>query len=96
MSVNTFLEPTNETLSSKQAIWQQIDDFALDALYDELNLENKPGLVCPSSNGSHSDMNYDTFMASITSLREYFATLSEFGYENRPFDDLKIRAFTKK
>ncbi|SNT70972.1 triphosphoribosyl-dephospho-CoA synthase MdcB [Psychrobacter sp. LV10R520-6] len=89
MSVNTFLEPTNETLSSKQAIWQQIDDFALDALYDELNLENKPGLVCPSGNGSHSDMNYDTFMASITSLREYFATLSEFGYENRPFDDLK-------
>ena len=89
MSVNILSEPTNETLSSKQAIWQQIDDFALDALYDELNLENKPGLVCPSSNGSHSDMNHDTFIASITSLRGYFATLSEFGYENRAFADLK-------
>jgi len=91
MSVNILLAPTSETLSAKQAIWQQIDDFALDALYDELNLENKPGLVCLSGNGSHSDMNYDTFIASITSLRGYFATLSEFGYENREFDDLKNR-----
>ena len=89
MSTNTFLKPTNQFSPFKQAIWQQIDDFAIDALYDELNLENKPGLVCPSGNGSHLDMNYDTFIASITSLRGYFATLSKFGYENRAFDDLK-------
>ena len=89
MSMNVFLELTNETLSSKRAIWQQIDDFAVDALYDELNLENKPGLVCPSGNGSHSDMNYDTFIASIHSLRGYFATLSEFGYDSRAFVDIK-------
>lgn len=93
MSMNIFLAPTdtfiNEALSSKQAIWQQIDDFALDALYEEINLENKPGLVCPSGNGSHSDMNYDTFIASINSLRGYFATLSECGYNNRDFDDIK-------
>lgn len=89
MSMNVFLELTNENLSSKRAIWQQIDDFAVDALYDELNLENKPGLVCPSGNGSHSDMNYDTFIASIHSLRGYFATLSEFGYDSRAFVDIK-------
>lgn len=89
MSVNDLLIPASETLFSKEAIWQQIDDFALDALYDELNLENKPGLVCPSGNGSHSDMNYDTFIDSITSLRGYFATLSAFGYDNRDFDDIK-------
>lgn len=89
MSANDLLIPASETLFSKEAIWQQIDDFALDALYDELNLENKPGLVCPSGNGSHSDMSYDTFIDSITSLRGYFATLSAFGYDNRDFDDIK-------
>ncbi|WP_201535029.1 triphosphoribosyl-dephospho-CoA synthase MdcB [Psychrobacter immobilis] len=94
MSVNVLLAPasevlSNDNLSAKPAIWQQIDDFALDALYEEINLENKPGLVCPSGNGSHSDMNYDTFIASIHSLRGYFATLSEFGYNNSAFDDIK-------
>ncbi|MEN6668781.1 triphosphoribosyl-dephospho-CoA synthase MdcB [Psychrobacter sp. B38] len=98
MSVNVLLTPASEALSSKQAIWQQIDDFALDALYEEINLENKPGLVCPSGNGSHTDMSYDTFIASIKSLRGYFATLSAFGYDNRDFDDIKntgIRQETK-
>ncbi len=72
-----------------QAVWQQIDELALEALYDELCLENKPGLVCPSGNGSHTDMNYHTFINSITSLKGYFSTLSQLGYENRPFDDIK-------
>lgn len=73
----------------QQAIWQQIDDLALEALYDELSLENKPGLVCPSSNGSHTDMNHQTFINSITSLKGYFSMLSQLGYEDRPFDELK-------
>ena len=89
MNLNTLLDQTNKSLSSSQAIWKQIDDLALEALYDELSLENKPGLVCPSSNGSHTDMDYHTFIDSITSLRGYFSTLSQFGYENRPFDELK-------
>ncbi len=89
MNSNTLLDQINEFVSSKQAIWQQIDELALEALYDELSLENKPGLVCPSGNGSHKDMNYHTFISSINSLRGYFSTLSQFGYENRPFDDLK-------
>ncbi len=73
----------------QQAIWQQIDDLALEALYDELSLENKPGLVCPSSNGSHTDMNHQTFINSINSLKGYFSALSQLGYEDRPFDELK-------
>lgn len=89
MSVNVLSTPASDVLFSKQAIWQQIDDFALDALYEEINLENKPGLVCPSGNGSHADMNYGTFIASIQSLRGYFATLSAYGYDNKDFDDIK-------
>lgn len=89
MSVNVLSTPASDVLFSKQAIWQQIDDFALDALYEEINLENKPGLVCPSGNGSHADMDYGTFIASIQSLRGYFATLSAYGYDNKDFDDIK-------
>lgn len=89
MNLNTLLDRTNKAVLPKQAVWQQIDDLALEALYDELSLENKPGLVCPSSNGSHTDMNYHTFINSITSLKGYFSTLSQFGYDDRPFDELK-------
>ncbi|WP_350656167.1 triphosphoribosyl-dephospho-CoA synthase MdcB [Psychrobacter sp. S1-30-MNA-CIBAN-0213] len=89
MNLNTLLDQTNKPLLPTQAVWQQIDNLALEALYDELSLENKPGLVCPSSNGSHTDMNHHTFINSITSLKGYFSTLSQFGYDDRPFDDLK-------
>ncbi len=84
-----MLDQTYRSLLPTQAVWQQIDELALEALYDELSLENKPGLVCPSSNGSHTDMNYLTFINSITSLKGYFSTLSQFGYDDRSFDDLK-------
>ena len=89
MNLNTLLECTNKPLLPTQAVWQQIDELALESLYDELSLENKPGLVCPSSNGSHTDMNHHTFIDSINALKGYFSTLSQFGYDDRPFDDLK-------
>ncbi|WP_201592860.1 triphosphoribosyl-dephospho-CoA synthase MdcB [Psychrobacter fozii] len=89
MNLNTLLDRTNKPLLPTQAVWQQIDELACEALYDELSLENKPGLVCPSSNGSHTDMNHLTFINSINSLKGYFSTLSQFGHDDRPFDDLK-------
>ena len=92
MTMSTLLNQTQHLQISQrpqQAIWQHIDALACEALYDELSLENKPGLVCPSSNGSHIDMNHQTFIDSITSLKGYFAILSQFGYEDKPFDDIK-------
>ncbi len=81
-----------DTTSSKLSltdVYQRIDEMAIDALYDEINLELKPGLVCPSSQGSHKDMDYNTFMASISALRGYFAQIAQYGYEGVGFDKLR-------
>jgi triphosphoribosyl-dephospho-CoA synthase len=94
--MSTLLDQTRPQQRCLQAIWQHIDDLACEALYDELSLENKPGLVCPSSNGSHNDMNHQTFIDSISSLKNYFATLSQFGYEDRLFDDIKNQGMSQE
>ena len=50
----------------------RIDDLACAALTRELVLEGKPGLVTPSTRGSHADMDHHTFAASIVALAGYF------------------------
>lgn len=42
------------------------------AMYNELNLDHKFGLVTPTSSGSHTDMNYDIMLKSIDILNPYF------------------------
>jgi triphosphoribosyl-dephospho-CoA synthase len=49
------------------------------ALYDELSLAPKPGLVTLTDRGSHDDMDAHTFMRSLFSLRRYFAQIAEAG-----------------
>ena len=49
------------------------------ALYDELSLAPKPGLVTLIDRGSHDDMDAHTFMRSLFSLRRYFAQIAEAG-----------------
>ncbi|BEP58854.1 MULTISPECIES: triphosphoribosyl-dephospho-CoA synthase MdcB [unclassified Variovorax] len=49
------------------------------ALYDELSLSPKPGLVTLIDIGSHDDMDAHTFMRSLFSLRHYFAQIAEAG-----------------
>ena len=48
-------------------LMQQIDELACNALRQEVMLDNKPGLVCPSRQGSHVDMNCTTFQKKKTS-----------------------------
>ncbi len=87
--------PANECLfvdtsiSNDSVFWQIIDDLAIKSLYDEISLELKPGLVCPSSNGSHQDMDYDIFMMSINALMGYFGKIACYGYDRRSFDDIR-------
>jgi len=49
------------------------------ALYDELSLAPKPGLVTLIDSGSHDDMDAHTFMRSLFALRRYFAQIAEAG-----------------
>jgi triphosphoribosyl-dephospho-CoA synthase len=49
------------------------------ALYDELSLAPKPGLVTLIDSGSHDDMDAHTFLRSLFSLRRYFVQIAEAG-----------------
>lgn len=63
--------------------------LALRALYAELALYPKPGLVSLIDNGSHDDMTALTFMRSLFSLRHYFAAICLAGMDAAPFARLK-------
>lgn len=69
---------------------QQIDDMACKALMQEVHLAYKPGLVCPGSNGSHADMNCNTFYTSIHALKGYFGACFQAGLQGKQFRDLQV------
>lgn len=62
---------------------------AVRALYAEVTLEPKPGLVSLRDNGSHTDMTAATFVRSLFALRHYFPTITRAGLEDRPFSALQ-------
>ena len=55
------------------------------ALYDELSLSPKPGLVTLIDCGSHDDMDARTFMRSLLSLRHYFVRIAQAGFDGADF-----------
>jgi triphosphoribosyl-dephospho-CoA synthase len=55
------------------------------ALYTEVALEPKPGLVSFRDCGSHTDMNAQTFLRSLFTLRAYFPRMAHAGYAGAPF-----------
>jgi triphosphoribosyl-dephospho-CoA synthase len=59
------------------------------ALYDELSLSPKPGLVTLTDCGSHDDMDAHTFMRSLFALRHYFAQIAEAGFDGAGFSVLE-------
>jgi triphosphoribosyl-dephospho-CoA synthase len=62
---------------------------AIRALYDELALYPKPGLVSFVDDGSHDDMNARTFLRSIGALRDYFVAITALGAAGAPFAELE-------
>jgi len=73
------------------AMATSIELAARAGLARELALEAKPGLVTPSSRGSHADMDHFTFAASIDSLTGYFADCARLGACGCAFNDLQAR-----
>jgi triphosphoribosyl-dephospho-CoA synthase len=63
--------------------------LAVRALYAELALYPKPGLVSFVDNGSHSDMTAETFMRSLFALRGYFRAACRAGASGASFEGLK-------
>lgn len=59
------------------------------ALYHELALAPKPGLVSFQDNGSHDDMDAMTFMRSLFALRSYFPAIALAGAQGASFAALE-------
>lgn len=66
-----------------------IGRLAVRSLYEELALYPKPGLVSFVDNGSHDDMDAQTFMRSLFALRHYFIRITQAGFDDAPFAALK-------
>jgi triphosphoribosyl-dephospho-CoA synthase len=62
---------------------------AIAALYDELALAPKPGLVSFVDAGSHRDMDATTFLRSLFALRHYFPRIAMRGAARAPFEALQ-------
>lgn len=67
----------------------RIGRAALAALYREVALAPKPGLVTPDSSGSHGDMNFTTFIRSLQALRSYFPAITAAGRAWPAFEALQ-------
>jgi len=63
--------------------------MAARALWLELALEPKPGLVSLRDTGAHTDMDARTFVRSLFALRPHFARLAAAGACNAPFATLR-------
>ena len=68
---------------------QPIGRAAVRALYAEISLEPKPGLVSFRDCGSHVDMDGSTFMRSLFALRGYFPRMVQAGAQGCSFSVLQ-------
>ncbi|NMM18776.1 MAG: triphosphoribosyl-dephospho-CoA synthase MdcB [Rhodoferax sp.] len=68
---------------------QPLGRAAVRALYAEIALEPKPGLVSFRDCGSHLDMNGTTFLRSLFALRGYFPRMAQAGYDRLSFGVLE-------
>lgn len=63
-----------------------VSKYALKAMMYEVALSPKPGLVCHSSQGCHSDMDYRTFMDSMVDISPYFRDVANLAIEHKGND----------
>jgi triphosphoribosyl-dephospho-CoA synthase len=72
-----------------RAALARIGRAATAALYDELALAPKPGLVSFVDSGSHQDMDGRTFLRSLFALRHYFTAMVHLGSAGVAFSELQ-------
>jgi holo-ACP synthase/triphosphoribosyl-dephospho-CoA synthase len=70
----------------KTIIIKQLTSLGLKALLSEISLTPKPGLVDKFSNGSHGDMNYQTFIDSSAAISPWMGELVEAGFSFKDTD----------
>ncbi|NVD69847.1 triphosphoribosyl-dephospho-CoA synthase MdcB [Duganella sp. BJB1802] len=81
--------PNAEDRKARRSFAGDVARMAVGSLHAELCLYPKPGLVSPVDTGSHDDMDAQTFMRSLFSLRHYFKKICLAGWDDAPFARLK-------
>ncbi len=87
--LRSFMFPKMDYYCNQQkeaSIIKKLSSLAQQAILFEISLSPKPGLVDKFSNGSHSDMNYQTFIDSTAAISPWFAELVREGYSFRDSD----------
>ena len=64
----------------EKALAKKLSSLAQKAILSEISLTPKPGLVDKFSNGSHADMNYQTFIDSTSAISPWFGELVREGF----------------
>ena len=68
---------------------EKVGRMAIGALYREVALAHKPGLVSPMDSGSHTDMDFSTFVRSLQALRGYFPAIARLGMQTPTYTQLQ-------
>lgn len=76
---------------NKEKVAYELAKMAQEACLYEAALENKPGLVTPSSNGAHKDMDFYTFINSSVTLQRPFYEMALCSKDTVDLKELKNR-----
>lgn len=79
--IRTFIDDKIFTYTKakyKSRLKRKLSSFATKALLHEVSLSPKPGLVDRFDSGSHSDMDYSTFLNSTAVLSVYFSDIVDY------------------
>jgi len=76
---------------TEEEIAQQLAQFAVEALLEEVRLTPKPGLVDKLNNGTHHDLTLGIMETSAEALKECFYAMSMAGFNNGPSQYLRER-----
>ncbi|MDS0526486.1 triphosphoribosyl-dephospho-CoA synthase CitG [Clostridium sp. SHJSY1] len=66
----------------------KISEFAVQAMIYEVACYPSPGLVSPVSKGAHNDMDFFTFIDSISVLNKYFMIFVQEGFSDRSYKEI--------
>ena len=90
--LRSFMFPKMDYYCNQQkeaSVIKKLSSLAQQAILLEISLTPKPGLVDKFSNGSHADMNYQTFINSTTAISPWFAELVREGFSYGDNDLMK-------
>ena len=97
--LRAFMFPKMEDYCRQQreeSLIKKLSSLALNAILTEISLTPKPGLVDKLSNGSHSDMNFQTFISSSAAISQGFTELVRAGLTYTDHDLIKALPIIRK